>query len=148
MHMRKFLCLSVMLLLMAAQSWAQQRTVTGTVTDDKGAALANVSVIIKGTKSGTVTKTDGTYSVVVPAGARTLVFSFAGMEAREVAISDDNVVNASLALTANTMENIVVVGYGVQQKKAFTGSSSKVNAQQISTLMTPSVDKELAGRAA
>jgi len=135
-------------MLMAVQSWAQQRTVTGTVTDEKGAALANVSVIIKGTKSGTVTKTDGTYSLVVPAGARTLVFSFAGMEAREVEISDNNVVNASMVLTANTMENIVVVGYGVQQKKAFTGSSSKVNAQQISTLMTPSVDKELAGRAA
>ena len=146
--MRKFLLLGVMLTLLVVQSWAQQRTVTGTVTDEKGAPLPNVSIIIKGTKSGTVTKPDGTYSLVVPSGNRTLVFSFAGMEAREVAIGEDNVVNASLTLTANTMENIVVVGYGVQQKKAFTGSSSKVNPQQISTLMTPSVDKELAGRAA
>lgn len=145
--MRKFLFLSVMLTLMAAQSWAQGRTVTGKVTDDKSNPIPNVSVMVKGTRLGTVTKDDGTYSLTVPSNGRVLIFSFSGMESQEVEIGEQSVINTTLSLTANTMENIVVVGYGVQQKKAFTGSSAKVNAQKISTLMTPSIDKELAGRA-
>jgi TonB-linked SusC/RagA family outer membrane protein len=146
--MRKLVLLSVMLTLMAAQLWAQQRTVTGTVTDDKGSPMPNVSVTVKGTRLGTATKADGTYSLSVPQNNNTLIFSFSGMNTQEVTIGENNVVNASLSLNANTLENVVVVGYGVQQKKAFTGSASKVDAKQISTLMTPSVDKELAGRAA
>jgi TonB-dependent starch-binding outer membrane protein SusC len=146
--MRKFLLLGVMLTLLTAQSWAQQRTVTGTVTDDKGSPVPNVSVTVKGTKFGTATKPDGTYSLSVPNANSTLIFSFSGMNTQEVVIGSDNVVNASLSANTNSMENVVVVGYGVQQKKAFTGSSSKVDPKQISTLMTPSVDKELAGRAA
>jgi TonB-linked SusC/RagA family outer membrane protein len=144
--MRKFLFLSVLLTLMAAQSWAQ-RAVTGRITDDKNNPLANVSIIVKGTTTGTVTKSDGTYSLTVPANAKTLVVSFTGMATQEIVIGSQSVVNASLTSTTGTMENVVVVGYGVQKKKEFTGNVSSVKGQDVANKPVQSFDQALAGRA-
>jgi TonB-linked SusC/RagA family outer membrane protein len=104
--------------------------------------------MVKGTSSGTVTAENGTYSLVVPSGGRILVFSFTDMETKEVVIGNQSFVNASLNTNTSSMESVVVVGYGVQQKKSFTGTSSHVDAKQFANLITPSVDKQLAGRAA
>jgi len=142
--MRKIVFLSLVLMLAALSSWAQ-RTITGRVTDANGNPVAGASVQIQNTKLGTVTKDDGSFSLNVPADGRTLVISAVGMAAQDVAIGSRT--NLSVSLQANAgsnLQEVVVVGYGTQQKRAFTGSSSKVNPQQISTLMTPSIDKELA----
>lgn len=146
MHMRKFVCLSVLLTLFSIQLWAQ-RSVTGKVTDDKGVPLANASVQVKNTNVGTVTQSDGTFSLRVPPNGHVLVISYADMASQEVTIGNQNTINVSLSSAEKSMGEVVVVGYGVQQKKAFTGSASKVNPDKIATLMTPSVDKQLAGRA-
>ena len=145
--MRKFLCLSVVLTLLSLSSWAQ-RTITGRVTDDQNNPLVNVTVMVKGTSVGTVTNDNGHYSLVVPASGRVLVFSYTDRETKEVTIGSQSAVNTSLNSTSSSLESVVVVGYGVQQKKAFTGSASHIDAKQFSTLVTPSVDKQLAGRAA
>lgn len=147
MHMRKFLCLSVVLTLLSLTSWAQ-RTVSGRVTDDQNNPLANVSVVVKGTRVGSVTNDNGVYSLTVPANGRILVFSFTDMETKEVPIGGQSTINTSLNASATSMESVVVVGYGVQQKKAFTGSASHIDTKQFSNLITPSIDKQLAGRAA
>ena len=144
--MRKFLCLSVVLTLLSLSSWAQ-RAITGRVTDDQNNPLANVTVMVKGTSVGTVTNDNGHYSLTVPAGGRVLVFSYTDRETKEVAIGSQSAVNASLTSTASSLESVVVVGYGVQQKKSFTGSASHIDTKQFSTLITSSVDKQLAGRA-
>jgi len=120
MHMRKLLLLSLMLMLIGVQLFAQQRTVTGTVTDDKKTPLPNVSVTAKGTNVGTITKDDGSYSLTVPASARTLVFSFTDMGTQEIAIGNNSVVDATLSMTTRSMDEVIVVGYGTQRRRDVT----------------------------
>ena len=144
--MRKLLATLTVFLLFAGALLAQ-KTITGRVTDDKGVPIPNASVIVKGTKTGTVTKADGTYSLSVPDNTKILVFSSVDMSPLEVTIGNETVINPQLKPVENVLAEVVMVGYGTQQKKAFTGSASKVDAKKFSNLMTTSIDKELAGRA-
>src|SRR3982751_4842948 len=101
MHMRKILCLGIMLTLLSFASWAQ-RTVSGKVSDDRGNPLPNVSVQVKNTAVGTVSNQDGTFSLNVPANGRTLVFSFTDMGTEEVEIGNRTEVNATLKASERT----------------------------------------------
>ncbi|HEX2605780.1 MAG TPA: carboxypeptidase-like regulatory domain-containing protein, partial [Flavisolibacter sp.] len=145
--MRKLLFFFMIGALLSASSWAQ-RTISGKVTDDKGAGLPNVSVMIKGTKTGTVTAMDGTYSLTVPATARTLVFSSVDMQQEEVSIGSQTSVNVSLRTSDRNLENIVVVGYGTQKRKEVTGSLSSVSGKAIAEKPVQSFEQALGGRAA
>ncbi|WP_428664660.1 SusC/RagA family TonB-linked outer membrane protein [Runella sp.] len=147
--MRKFLLTSICLLLaLCFQLRAQERTITGTVTStEDNSPLPGVSVILKGSLTGTVTDGTGKYSIRIPANGGTLVFSFVGMEDQEVLIGNQSTISPSLKTLANELSEVVVIGYGVQQRKAFTGAASKVDAKQFANLMTSSIDKQLAGRA-
>jgi len=144
--MRKLLLLSMAVVLAIGQLYAQ-RTITGKVTDDKGSPIPNASVIVKGTQTGTITKIDGSYSLTVTANAKTVVISAVDMEPQEFTIGSEATINASLKTAEKSLAEVIVVGYGTQQKKAFTGSASKVDAKKFSNLMTASIDKQLAGRA-
>ena len=145
--MRKFLLVSLVLMLTGLASWAQ-RTVTGKVTDANGNPVPSASVQVQNTQVGTVTKEDGSFSLSVPANGRRLVITAVGFDAQEMNIGSQASYSISLkAANEQSMQEVVVVGYGTQQRKSFTGSASKVSAQKIATLMTPSIDKELAGRA-
>lgn len=144
--MRKLLLMGVVVLLFTGQLFAQ-KSLTGMVTDDKGNPLPNVSVQIKGANLGTVTNLEGKYSLTAPANAKVLVFSSVDMGTQEVAIGSKAVIDVTLKGEDRTMQEVVVVGYGTQQKKAFTGSASKVDVKEFANLMTPSIDKLLAGRA-
>lgn len=146
MHMRKLL-LAVLAMLFFTGQLLAQKNITGKVTDDKGDPIPNASVIVKGTNTGTVTKLDGTYSLTVPAEARILVFSSVDMSPLEVIIGSETTINPSLRPVESILAEVIMVGYGTQQKKEFTGSASKVDVKEFSNLMTPSVDKQLAGRA-
>jgi TonB-linked SusC/RagA family outer membrane protein len=125
-----------------------QKTITGKVTDDKGNPVANASVIVKGTQTGTATKADGSYSIAVPANSKSLIFSSVDMVTVEKAIGNLSVIDIKFAMEDKTLAEVVVTGYGTQQRKAFTGSSSKIDSKQFSNLITPSIDRQLAGRAA
>lgn len=144
--MRKLLLLAVGLLFWTGILLAQKK-LTGTVKDDKGNPIPNVSVIIKGTNSGTVTQMDGTFTLNAPDNAKTLIFTAVDMDPLEIVIGSKAVINAEMTSSDKTMQEVVVVGYGTQQKKAFTGSASKVDVKEFANLITPSVDKLLAGRA-
>ncbi len=144
--MRKLYLLLFAVVLFATQAFAQ-RTITGKVTDEKGIPIPNASVVIKGTTSGTTTKADGTYSLSLPATARVLIISSVDMLTQEVNIGTNSALDVVLKGEDKVMQEVVVVGYGTQQKKAFTGSSSKVDAKEFANLITPSIDKQLAGRA-
>lgn len=145
--MRK-IALACMCLCWSIMALAQGKTVTGKVTDGKdGAALPGVTVTVAG-GSGTKTEMGGAYSINVPANAKSLTFSFVGYETVTLAIPANGVLNVELALVDNKLDEVVVVGYGTQQKKAFTGSASKIDAKGFANLVTPSVDRQLSGRAA
>lgn len=145
--MRKLLA-SLTAFLLLAGSLLAQKTITGKVTTEKGDPIPNASVIVKNTKTGTVTKSDGTYTLSVPADAKILVFSSVDMSPLEVTIGSETVISPTLKAVENVLAEVVMVGYGTQQKKSFTGSASKVDAKKFSNLLTASVDKQLAGRAA
>jgi len=145
--MRKFLTLSVVALLCTLQVWAQ-RTITGRVTDDKGSPLPNVSVQVRGTNSGTVTNTDGTYSLTVPANGRTLVFSAVDMGTQEIDIGNQTTVNATLLTTERNLQEVVVVGYGTQRRRELTSAVDRISAKEIENLPIVGPDQALQGRAA
>ncbi len=124
-----------------------QRTVTGRVTDDKGNPVPNASVLVKGTTTGTVTKADGTYSLVVPANARSLIFSSVDMAAVEAPIDADNTVDVSLRMEDKTMTEVVVTGYGTQRRREVTGNISNIKGAAVANKPVQSFEQALAGRA-
>ncbi|MBC7873701.1 MAG: SusC/RagA family TonB-linked outer membrane protein [Ferruginibacter sp.] len=128
--MRKLFLLLMGVMLFAVQVLAQ-RTVTGTVTDDKGIPLSKVSVQVKGSTTGTLTKDDGTYSLVLPANASTLVFSSVDLATQEVRITSSSSYSVSLASADKSMEEVVVIAYGTAKKESLTGSVGQIKTEQI-----------------
>lgn len=148
MHMRKLLLLLGVFLLSMQLLFAQNRNLTGTVTDDRGNPLANVSVQVKGSSTGTVTGTDGTFSLSVPGNARTLVFSSVGQASQEVGIGSTTSFRVSLAAAERSLDEVVVVGYGTQRRRDLTGSVSRISGGAIKDVPVQSFDQALSGRAA
>ena len=145
--MRKLYLLLMGVVFFATQALAQ-RTVTGKVTDEKGNPLANVSVLVRGTTTGTTTKEDGSYTLTVPANAKALVFSSVDMSPVEMAIGTASVINATLKGEDKTMSEVVVVGYGTQRKKDVTGSVSRIAGDKTKDMPVQSFEQALSGRAA
>lgn len=144
--MRKLCTLLMCFLVAVTQLLAQNKTITGKVLDEKGAPVVNASVLIKGSTKGTTTAQDGSFTLSVPATAKTLVVSSVNFTTQEVSIKGGSV-SVTLQSSTSSLDEVVVVGYGTQQKKSFTGSASKIDTKEFATLVTPSVDKQLAGRA-
>ena len=144
--MKKVLLL-LFTVLTAHLLWAQTRTITGRVADDKGAPLARVSVQAKGTNTGTTTADDGTFSLSVPASARTLVFSAVGMETKEASIGDDATINMTLLPQDRALQEVVVVGYGTQRRGEVTGSLSQISGSKLRDQPVQSFEQGLSGRA-
>jgi TonB-linked SusC/RagA family outer membrane protein len=146
--MRKLNLLLVFMLLTVVQLLAQ-RTITGIVTSmDDGKGIPGVSVIVKGTTTGSLTDIDGKYSLNVPREATTLVFSFVGMKKQEVLLTASNTLNVQLQSEAIDVEGVVVVGYGVMRKSDVTGSVGKVNVADLKKVSTIDAAQAIQGRVA
>src|SRR5579859_3135607 len=148
--MRKILRLKIVfvLLFFSGVAWAQTRTVSGKVISlEDGTSLPGVNVVVRGTTNGTTTDADGKYSLSVPDGAATLTFSFIGLATQQVDIGDRTIIDVQMANDVKQLSEIVVVGYGTQERKDLTGSLASVKGSDISSLATPSFDQQLAGRA-
>ncbi|MCX6328339.1 MAG: TonB-dependent receptor [Bacteroidia bacterium] len=104
----------------------QQKSVSGTVTDKSGNLMPGVSVVVKGTVIGTATDANGNFSLELPAGAETLTFSLVGMVKQEVIIGNQTVFNIMLEESVQGLDEVVIVGYGVQKKVNLTGSVAAV----------------------
>lgn len=128
---------------------AQTVQITGTVTSaEDRLPLPGVSVIVSGTTIGTVTDFNGRYSLAVPADARSLIYSFVGYETQEIAIEGRTTINVQMLVSIVALDELVVVGYGVQRKREVTGSITSVRGDDIASLAAPSFDTQLAGRSA
>lgn len=114
------------LLLLAGSLWAQNIKVSGIVTDEKGIPQYGVSVMVKGTKTGVFTSDKGSYEVVAPKNG-TIVFSFIGMSTQEIPINNRTSINVVMKEDAVMLEELVVVGYGVQKKENLSGAVSTVD---------------------
>lgn len=128
---------------------AQTKTITGRVTSsEEPEGVPGASVVVKGTTQGTVTNLDGTYSISVPSDASALVFSFVGYLTKEVSIGSATTINVQLDPDVKLLSEIVVTGYGTQERREITGSVASINNTSIENLVAPSFDSQLAGRAA
>ncbi|GAB3855327.1 TonB-dependent receptor [Hymenobacter terrigena] len=119
-------------------------TITGRVVDEKGAGLPGVNVIVKGTSNGTQTDADGRYSIKAADNA-TLIFTFVGYAAKEEAVGGRTAINASLAPDANGLEEVVVVGYGAQERKMLATSISTISAKSVEQVPVASPGEALVG---
>lgn len=137
--------LTLFLAFMVQITFAQQKTVSGTVSDDSG-PLPGVSVVIKGTSSGTETDFDGKYSIKAKAGD-ILQFSFVGMESQEKKVGDSNTINVSLKSANNVLDEVVVTAQGIKkEKKALGYAVSTVNEDQLSQRSESDVARVLSGK--
>ncbi|MCF8359199.1 MAG: TonB-dependent receptor [Prolixibacteraceae bacterium] len=143
----------VLLLLMLSVLWgigyAQQHTVTGTVTSaDDNTPLPGVSIAVKGTTTGTITDIDGNYSIAVKDENATLMYVFVGMRTVEIPIAGQNQINVAMETDVMGVDEVVVVGYGVTKKSLVTGSIAKVDAEDIMQSRTTRVENALQGKTA
>jgi iron complex outermembrane receptor protein len=152
MSFKKLLKMVVLpaMLLIAQQSFAQDRTVTGKVTDSKdGSPLAGASVIPKGTSKGTSTASDGTYSISVGAGVTTLVVTSVGYDAMEINIAGKTSGDANMKPNAGAALNeVVVTGYGTARKRDLTGAVASVKAKDFNQGIVTTPDQLLQNKVA
>lgn len=122
-----------------------QTTVSGRVTDANGKPVPNVSVTVKGSKVGTSTAADGTYSLTVPASAKAIEFSSIGFEGQSVSVASKKFSPVLVAKDAQGQEVVITVPYGSVKKKNFTGAESTVNSATLTKQQVTSVTKALEG---
>lgn len=146
----KKLCFFLACFVFAGLNFLQAQTVqiTGAVSSAEEGPLPGVSIIVKGTTVGTTTDGAGKYSIGVPANATTLTFSFMGYKTQDVAIAGRRVIDVVLESDALALEEIVVVGYGIQYKRDVSGSVSTVKGESLKTIPVQSFDQALQGKAA
>ncbi len=119
-------------LLVSSLVFAQQRVITGKiVSEEEPEGLIGVSILVKGTTIGVVSDLDGTYSIEVPEGSQTLVFSYIGYSSREEAIGNRSVVNVTMDPDSQNLDEIIVTAYGTADKGNFTGSAISLKGDQI-----------------
>ncbi len=126
----------------------QNRTISGTVKDEKGQPMPGVSVVVKGTTTGTVTDADGMFTLSVPSDTKALQFSFIGMKTQEVDISGKTNVNVILEELTVSLGEVVAIGYGSVRKADLTGAVTSVNAKDFDKVPASSPLQALAGRTA
>lgn len=140
--------LTLLLALVVQLTFAQQKTITGTVTDDTNLPLPGANVIIKGTNSGTQTDFDGNYSISANVG-QTLVFSYVGFQTQEVKVGSKNTVNVTMQPDAAALEEVVVTGYSTRNQTVQTSAVVSISASELSEMApTTSIDNMLQGKAA
>ncbi|PIF60086.1 TonB-dependent receptor [Flavobacterium sp. 2] len=137
----------LILMLVFSAAVNAQITVSGTVSDSNG-PIPGVNIIVKGTKTSTVSNFDGTYTLQsVPANS-ILVFSFIGYKTHEVSVNNKTKIDALLEENLNDLKEVVVVGYGTVKRADLTGAVSTVSSTAISQSVATTIDQVLQGRAA
>lgn len=135
------------LLMLASVVLAQERVVTGTVTDETGSSMPGVNVLVKGTSNGTATDISGKFSISVANDNAVLVFTFVGYASSEAIVGSRTVVNIQLAPDIRTLSELVVTGYTSEKKADIIGSVAVVNSKDLLATPVPNLSQQLQGRA-
>jgi len=113
------------------QSKQERKKVSGTVTDEAGIPLPGTSIIIEGKLIGTESDFDGNYSISIPDGATTLIISYVGYQTQKIIIGNQTVINITLKEDSNSLEEVVVLGYGTRSRKTIAGSVSQISGKVL-----------------
>ena len=135
---------SGLLSISAGQAY-QPRQITGTVTDKSGMALPGANVVVTGTNLGVLTNMDGKYSIDVPAGAKSLTFSFVGMQPQEIIIGESATIDVIMVEYVTNLGDVVVIGYGTARKESLTSAVTSVNAILLENRPVPKLSSGLQG---
>ena len=126
----------------------QQKTVTGKVDDTTGAPLPGVSVVVKGTTNGTITDSNGKYTLANIPTSAVLQFTFVGMKAQEIVMGNRTTINVTLEEESIGIEEVVAVGYGTQRKESITGSVASMKGNELREMPAANITQALQGRVA
>jgi len=137
--------LCFLMVFLYTEVYAQQRVISGSVTDRNQEPVVGATVVVKGTAVGTVTNNEGEYTLNVPATAEVLSFSFVGMRTQEVNIDDRTTINVVLEEETIGLDEIVAVGYGTQKKVNLTGAVQNVTSEEIVKRNASNISNALQG---
>ncbi|HEY3390034.1 MAG TPA: carboxypeptidase-like regulatory domain-containing protein, partial [Prolixibacteraceae bacterium] len=126
---RMLLSAVLLMVLTTGMAFAQQKTITGKVTDKSGSSIPGASIVVQGTAVGTVTDGEGKYNLKVPSNSNVLLFSFIGMKSVSETINNRSVINVVLEEEAIAVGEVVAIGYGTQTKREISGSVTNVSAK-------------------
>ena len=150
--MRIKVFLQVLMLTVCVSSFssifAQEKKVTGVVSDEKGTPLAGATVTAKGVKTSVTTDANGKFSIVAPAAAKTLEISFVGMATQEIAIGKQSSFTVTLRSVNTAMDEVVVIGYGKMKKTDLSSAQTSINSAEINKTVNTTMDQAIQGRAA
>ncbi|MBN2761597.1 MAG: TonB-dependent receptor [Bacteroidales bacterium] len=118
-------------------------TITGTITDENGATMPGVNILEKGTTNGVVSTLDGSYQITVPASSSVLVFSFIGYLTDEIEVGNRTVIDISMVPDIQTLDEVVVIGYGSMERTNVTGAISTVKGEEIAKIPIPNAVEAL-----
>ncbi|MDH5604731.1 MAG: TonB-dependent receptor plug domain-containing protein, partial [Cyclobacteriaceae bacterium] len=133
--------------MFTSMAWAQNVTVSGKVTDGNGDGLPGVTVLVKGTTSGTSTDFNGSYSISA-ASSDVLVFSYIGYASREVTVGNQSTINVTMQEDVQQLSELVVTGYTIDTRRETSGSVSTVSPKDLTVVPTGNVEQTLQGRVA
>ncbi|WJS96750.1 TonB-dependent receptor [Flavobacterium johnsoniae] len=137
----------LILMLVFSAAVNAQITVSGTVSDGSG-PIPGVNIIVKGTKTSTVSNFDGTYTLTAIPTNSTLVFSFIGYKPYEIAVNNKTKIDALLEENLNDLKEVVVIGYGTAKRADLTGAISSISSSAVTQSVSTTIDQVLQGRAA
>jgi TonB-dependent SusC/RagA subfamily outer membrane receptor len=123
-----------------------QINVTGVISDDSGVLLPGVNIVIKGTSTGATSDFDGNYSIEVPDATSVLVFSYIGFESQEIVVGNQTNIDVTLTASAESLDEVIVIGYGTQKKATLTGAVVDVKGDILEQAPTTSITNSLTGR--
>ncbi|MGS2737949.1 SusC/RagA family TonB-linked outer membrane protein [Sinomicrobium sp. M5D2P17] len=136
-------------LLFGMDAMSQELSISGNVvTEDDGQPLPGVNVVVKGTTNGTQTDFDGNFTLNNVKTNATLIFSYIGFETQEIPINDQSIVNVTMAMGNQTLDEVVVIGYGSVKKSDLTGAVASIKAEELNPGANASVEQALQGRVA
>ena len=134
--------------LFCMQSFAQERSVTGMVTDAAtGEPLIGVNIVVEGTTIGTISDADGSYSITVPSAESVIDYSFVGYTTQQIRVGNQTEINVELEPSAVGLDELVVIGYGTQRRGSITGAISSVDSDDIQERPVLNAGEALQGRA-
>ena len=145
--LKRLLPLLGMVFLLTGMTYAQNTPVTGTVIEETGMPIPGVSVLLKGTRTGTTTDFDGKYSINVPQDA-VLIFSYMGFTEQAVSVAGKTAVNITMLPDNQALDEVIVMAYGTTNKEALTGSASVIKAADLEKINNSSITKSLEGLSA
>jgi len=145
--MRRLLLFVMGVLLSCTHLLAQNRTITGKVTDGNGRPIQNASVTVTNTNQSVATDANGAFTISVPREARSLTISSVGFETSVITLGASNTVTATLSVTSKVVDEVVITGYQTLSRSQYAGASSKVSEKEIRNTPVASFDQILQGKA-